>query len=184
MDILVVAILCLSYAVNARQLWVYSCNKGFQEIVCACLALLGTTITTSWESWNCNSPYNGLQPKAQPSPGEKCRTCCVNVTKLGPAERVPRLFQENRQWNEKRLTSFQIWFASSRRQVPHDSSKLPTVDLPGCPSAVGPRFLTTSHPSTTLFKHPKNTLLEQDTMRQKGSVGVGSSVCNGQNFCN
>ena len=94
MDIAVVAILCLSYAVNARQLWVYSCNKGFQETVCACLTLLGTTITTSWEGSNCNSPYNGLQPKAQPSPREKCRTCCINVTKLGPAERVPRLFQE------------------------------------------------------------------------------------------
>ena len=45
--------------------------------------------TTSWESSNCNSPYNGLQPKAQPSPGESCQTCCINVRKLGPAERVP-----------------------------------------------------------------------------------------------
>ena len=93
MDIVVVAILCLSYAVNARQLWMYNCNKGFQQTVCGCLPLLGTTTTTSRERWNCNSLYNGLQPKAQPSPGESCPTCCINVTKLGPVERVPRLFQ-------------------------------------------------------------------------------------------
>ena len=112
---------------------------------------MGTTITTSWESSNCNSPYNGVQPKAQPSPGESCRTCCINMTKLGPTERVPRCFRENKQGNEKGLTSFQIWFASSWRQVPRDSSDLLAVDLSGCPSAVGPRFMTTSYPLTTLF---------------------------------
>ena len=53
-----------------------------------------------------------------------------------------------------------------------------------CPSAIGPHFLTTSYPSTTLFKHSKNTLLKQDTTGQKRSVGVGSSVCKGHSFCN
>ena len=35
--------------------------------------------------------------------------------------------------------------------MPRDSSNLLAVDLPGCPSAGGLRFLMMSYPSTTLF---------------------------------
>ena len=129
-------------------------------------------------------PIQWLATKGTAIPWRELLNMLCQRDKTGPYKKSPQTLPRERQGNEKGLTSFQIWFASLRRQVPRDSSDLLAVDHPGCPSAVGPCFLTTLYPSTTLFKHPKNTLLEQDTTQQKRSVGVGSSVCNGQNFCN
>ena len=129
-------------------------------------------------------PIQWLATKGAAIPKRELSNMLYQHDKTGTCRKSSQTLPRERQGNEKGLTSFQIWFASLRRQVPRDSSDLLAVDHPGCPSAVGPRFLTTLYPSKPLFKHPKNTLLEQDTMQQKRSVGVGSSVCNGQNFYN
>ena len=52
--------------------------------------------------------------------------------------------------------------------MPRDSSNLLAVDLPGCPSAVGLRFLTTSYISTTLFTTKEHAFkLRHDATEKK-----------------